>query len=270
MAKNTKKEPEKIAASTGSIDNRVYDKSNMENTDLSTDLSNTQLWVDDENKYKPVAIDNEKGRHFTFIVYEDSAPKDWIEQLNDTGLPFVISPYHDKDVNPDGSKKKAHWHIIVSYNNTTTYRSIKGLRSITHGPYPQIVKSVSGAYAYLTHKHNPEKYQYDSMEIKRFNGWEKTLETMEVSHIKNELITMCFVENIREYSELVAETIALGHDYLSVAVNNTVFFDSFIRSLRHNPIPAMLRFYNSLEDETLKEKIKEYLDIELGSVEPNE
>lgn len=39
-----------------------------------------------------------KGRNFAFLIYPDSAPDDWVEQLNaKIGLPMAISPLHDKD-----------------------------------------------------------------------------------------------------------------------------------------------------------------------------
>ena len=55
---------------------------------------------------------NVKKRNWAFVLYPESAPENWKEQLQLTGLPCVISPIHDKDVNPDGTPKKAHHHII--------------------------------------------------------------------------------------------------------------------------------------------------------------
>ena len=56
---------------------------------------------------------NVKKRNWAFFVWPDSAPEDWREQLQKTGLQCAVSPLHDKDVNEGtGEVKKAHWHVI--------------------------------------------------------------------------------------------------------------------------------------------------------------
>lgn len=54
----------------------------------------------------------DKARYFTFLLYPESVPEGWQEKLAEIGQPMAISPLHDKDVKPDGTLKKAHWHII--------------------------------------------------------------------------------------------------------------------------------------------------------------
>lgn len=44
---------------------------------------------------------NIKKRNWAFVLYPESAPADWREQLQKTGLQCAISPLHDKDMNPD-------------------------------------------------------------------------------------------------------------------------------------------------------------------------
>ena len=101
-----------------------------------------------------------KARYWWFVVYPESAPNDWIEKIQMTGLPFCISPLHDKDKNPDNTPKKAHYHVIVCYNGPTTYSNVKKtLTDILNAPHPQYLNAVKGAYRYLTHQDNPEKYQ---------------------------------------------------------------------------------------------------------------
>ena len=40
-----------------------------------------------------------KKRNWAFVVYPESAPSDWIEQLQQRGVVGAISPLHDKDLN---------------------------------------------------------------------------------------------------------------------------------------------------------------------------
>ena len=46
-----------------------------------------------------------RTRVYAILVYEDSAPDDWRERLTQEHVAALISPYHDKAVNPDGSQK---------------------------------------------------------------------------------------------------------------------------------------------------------------------
>lgn len=250
----TKKEPD-----VGTTDSISTDISSVSNSDNITETEKSQTFQQDADNYKQPVDDEKKGRHWLFIVYEDSAPEDWIEQLEATGISFAISPHHDKDVNPDGARKKPHYHVIVSYPNTTTYRNVKGLRTITKGPYPLPCGSVSGSYAYFTHKHNPEKYQYDSSEITRHNGWEKVLEASDVSHIMKELTLMCMIDDIREYSELIIQTMIMDGDYQQVAMSHTHFFDRFISSYRHAPERTLIRYYNIVDSDEEREMIAQRL-----------
>src|SRR5699024_11179639 len=54
---------------------------------------------------------DERTRNWTFVVYPESAPEDWREIIDDLHVPWIESPLHDKDVNPDGEIKKPHWHV---------------------------------------------------------------------------------------------------------------------------------------------------------------
>ncbi len=209
---------------------------NLKNQENSEDT--TQIYRSDGD-YQMTCKTTDRATHWTLIVYADSAPSDWIARLQGTGLPFVISPYHDRDVNPDGTKKKAHWHVIVSYDQAQRYSSVIGLRDITQGPYPAKVISVGSLYAYLNHKHNPEKYQY-SEQPKTYNGWTKVLENHEITHIKQEITKFIFSNVITEYSTLIAYYTYEEHtDYLQVIMNNTVYFDRVCGSLRYNPLRAL-------------------------------
>ena len=39
-----------------------------------------------------------KNRNWRFIVYLDSAPDNWLDELRSLHLPFAISPYHDNEI----------------------------------------------------------------------------------------------------------------------------------------------------------------------------
>ena len=50
-------------------------------------------------------MSKEKARYFTFLLYPESIPNDWIDNLELIGVPIAISPLHDKDLSDvEGTK----------------------------------------------------------------------------------------------------------------------------------------------------------------------
>ncbi len=102
-----------------------------------------------------------RTRNWIFILYEDSAPPNWREVLD--GVPWIESPWHDKDVNEDAehTPKKKHKHIMLCFEAVKTFEQVKEVTDALHAPIPQAVKSMVGQVRYFAHLDNPEKYQYD-------------------------------------------------------------------------------------------------------------
>ncbi len=117
---------------------------------------------------------NVKKRHWAFVLYPESAPSDWFEQLQQRGVVGAVSPLHDKDVNEDGNgtPKKAHYHVLLCYPGPQTFNAVKAITDDLGQPIPQAVESLGGYYRYLTHQDNPDKFQYDPKDIRRLGGFE--------------------------------------------------------------------------------------------------
>lgn len=240
MSRQKRRPDEPSANSSSSLNKESY--SNNSNANATKNQDNDRQ-------------DRLKGRHFSFIVYPESAPSNWIEELKKRGLAFVVSPLHDKDVNPDGTPKKAHYHVIVSWGNTTTYRAAKGLCVLLNCPQPQMLKSCNGMYRYLTHKDNPEKYQYREQPI-CYNGWLRPLDNADVANIKREIWQTVYVRDCQEYGELLMICEQLGPEYFEVASRNTLFFKAVCDGYRHNPIRTLQRRYETLTNEDDKKVIR--------------
>lgn len=193
----------------------------------------------DEQQEKAYKYAKTKKRYWTFVLYPESAPSDWREKLQLTGLEIAISPLHDKDINPDGEPKKPHYHIILCYNNTTTGQAVKAIVDSLNQPIPLPIDSVRGLYRYLTHKDNPEKFQYSAKDITTLNGFNITnfsdLSSGEISKIKLELVKFIRESGLVEYSDFIDFVVDLEKpDYFLIASTNTIFFDSYLRSKRHS------------------------------------
>lgn len=187
-----------------------------------------------------MAEKNVKKRNWAFILYPDSAPKDWREQLQKTGLQCAISPLHDKDVNPTGEPKKPHYHVILCYSGPTAYNVVKALTNGQLGQtVPQPLEQVRGMYRYLTHADNPEKAQYSKSDIGTINGFCISdfveLTRSEVTKLKREIQTFIRDNEILEYADLLdlladAESMS---DHYEVAANNTLLFTAYLSSRRY-------------------------------------
>lgn len=112
----------------------------------------------------------QRGRNWSVIVYPDSAPENWEDILKIE--PVAISPLHDMDVNADGERKKAHYHVVFSYRGNKSFEQIDEIARSLHSPVPQRVNSLTGAVRYLVHLDNPEKAQYETKDIKAYSGFD--------------------------------------------------------------------------------------------------
>ncbi len=180
-----------------------------------------------------------KGRNWAFVMYPESMPEDWFDRLQMTGLPFAISPLHDKDMNPTGECKKPHYHVICYYENSTTQKSVKELVcDLVNATLPIKLESMSGMYRYHIHIDNPEKYQYDDRDRIFINGFDRNkvdaLTYTEVSKLMMEIQQLIQKECILEYADLL--DILLDNDLFNmwdVARNNTLFLNTYISSRRY-------------------------------------
>lgn len=183
---------------------------------------------------------NVKKRNWAFVLYPESAPENWREQLALTGLQCAISPLHDRDVNPTGEPKKPHYHVILAYSGPTSYNVVKALTNGTLGQtIPQALEQIEGYYRYFTHKDNPEKAQYSASDIETINGFDIRnyidLTKSEVVRIKREIQAFIRDNRIYEYADLMDLLMDAGEemaDHYEVAANNTVFFDRYLSSRR--------------------------------------
>jgi len=185
---------------------------------------------------------NIKKRYWAMVLYPESAPSDWRDKLRETGIQCAISPLHDKDINPDNTPKKAHYHIILCYEGPTTYKNVCSLTDSLNQPIPQPLEQLRGYYRYLIHKDNPEKYQYDESMITTINGFDISnyldLTSTQVIAILKQITQFIDDNNITEYCELIKifRENEFYSQFLDIAINKTFFLNSYICSYRNKRI----------------------------------
>ena len=181
-----------------------------------------------------------KKRNWAFVLYPESAPENWKEIIQISGLVAAISPLHNKDTDPTGEPKKPHYHIILCYAGPTSYRVVNQFVNGKLGqPRPEPIEQVRGYYRYFTHKDNPEKAQYAEADIATINGFDIRdfieLTKSEVDAIRKQLTHLIIDEDIYEYSVFVDRTLKedAPQDWYGIASTNTIFFNNYITSRRH-------------------------------------
>ena len=175
-----------------------------------------------------------RTRNFATFVYPESAPENWQEILSDQFVPAFISPLHDMDTNPDGEIKKAHWHVLLTYDSTKTKEQAEALFALLGGVGCEVVQSIRGYARYLCHLDNPEKHQYPSDGVRTLCGADYIsaigLPTDKYKAIK-EMMEYVKQNNIFSYSELLDYCSNERFDWFRVLCDNgTVVIKEYLKS----------------------------------------
>ena len=182
---------------------------------------------------------DDRTRNWTMVVYPESAPENWREILDNLHVPYLVSPLHDKDVNPDGEVKKAHWHVVLVFENKKSYHQIKEIADKLNAPIPQKVESLRGMVRYLVHTDNPEKYQYSREDIENHgvDDINKYFETASSNRaILNAIIRYIRENNVTSFAKLSYYAIDNGKDdWLDCMANrNTMYLNAIITAQYHD------------------------------------
>ena len=70
----------------------------------------------------------QRSNKWAFLIYQDSAPENYLDILEELHIPYVLSPWHDKDVNKStGEIKKAHKHGALFFETLKSYSQVSDL-----------------------------------------------------------------------------------------------------------------------------------------------
>lgn len=131
-----------------------------------------------------------KTRKFQLLAYPESAPH-LIQTLKELQWDF-IGILHDKDKNKDGSIKKAHWHIYLSFVNACYNTSLSKQLNLPLNLIRKMEPSNEIKFlAYLTHYNSKDKFHYDDSEL--IYSDDKMLEL--VFNARNQLDTQIMSES---------------------------------------------------------------------------
>jgi len=180
-----------------------------------------------------------RTRVWTFILYPESAPENWIDILIDMHLEFVVSPLHDMDINPDGELKKPHWHVMLMFAGVKSYEQVKDITEKINGTIPERCHNAKAMVRYMAHLDNPDKAQYRVGDIKAYGGVDLQdllrPTSSERYEIIREMIDYVRKEHIIELQDLVDYAITDHYDdwFPLLCDSCTYVINQYIKSIRH-------------------------------------
>ena len=180
----------------------------------------------------------QRSNKWAFLFYQESAPEDYLNILEELHVPFILSPWHDKDVNRStGEFKKAHKHGAFFFDTLKSYSQVSDLISDKlNGPaHVEVVMSPKGMYDYFTHAENPEKTPYNVEDIESGAGFELDkflaennpnllLQVYEIMHDSN-------LKEFANFTDLIAQKYP---DLLFYVFDKSYFFKIYLDSKRYN------------------------------------
>lgn len=175
-----------------------------------------------------------RTRNFTTIVYPESAPENWIEILEQSFVPALVSPLHDSDLNPTGEKKKAHYHVVLLFENVKTQKQAKEFCETFGGVGCEKVNSVRGVARYLCHLDNPDKFRYNEHDIRQFGGVDyQSLTEMasDIDEAAEELLDFCEVNQITSFAK-IRRIVRTSHtEWASALRNRSIYISMVLKSM---------------------------------------
>lgn len=182
---------------------------------------------------------DKRSNKWAFLLYEESAPDNYLDILEEMHIPFVLSPWHDKDVNKEtGEIKKAHKHGALFFDSLKSYSQVSELLTskLNTPAHVEIVMSPKGMYDYFIHTENPEKTRYNIEDIESGCGFEldRFLINNNSDKFLSTVIDIIEEHNFTEFNSLVRYARKEDKMLLNLIVDKTYFFAKYLDSRRHS------------------------------------
>jgi len=165
-------------------------------------------------------------RNFATVVYPESEIENWRGILQDMCVPAFISPLHSLCEDPDGAKKKPHYHVLLMWDSVKTMTQAQDVAAKIGGVGCEIVQSLRGYARYLCHLDNPEKTQYEIDRVIALSGADYlTIIGLPSDKYKciGEMIDFCDDNLIISFSDLLRYARQHRYDWFRLLCDNSAF-----------------------------------------------
>lgn len=168
-------------------------------------------------------------RNWVFLIYEDSAPSNFLIYLDSLQVPCIISPLHNCDLNEDGTLKKAHYHCILSFEGKKSYNQVLSLVSPLGVNIVKSVNSLKASVQYFVHLNNKDKAKYSVNDIIVFNGFDYQQyfvnDNKSVLFSLQKLVLNNHVKNMNQLLSIIFDTFddVEASQYIDFIIKNSYF-----------------------------------------------
>ena len=180
-----------------------------------------------------------RSNKWAFLIYQESTPENYLDILEEIHIPFVLSPWHDKDINKEtGEFKKAHKHGVLFFESLKSYTQVSDLLTerLNTPSHVEVVMSPKGMYDYFIHAENPDKTLYNMDEIESGCGFD--LDQFLVSNNNDQFLSTVIdiieEHNFTEFNNLVRYARVENPSLLNLIIDKTYFFAKYLDSRRHS------------------------------------
>lgn len=197
----------------------------------------------------------QRSNKWTFLFYRESCPENYLKILEELHIPFILSPWHDQDIDyKTGETKKAHKHGAFFFDSLKSYSQVSDIISEKlNGPaHVEIVMSPTGLYDYFIHAENPDKTQYDIEDIETGCGFDldKFLIDTNSSAFTHQVVDIIEENDFTEFTELVRYARENNTALLGLIIERTFFFAKYLDSRRYSKsIKAMQQLEDNHNEE---------------------
>ena len=178
-------------------------------------------------------------RNWTIIIYPESAPENWRDILDEEHIEWIESPLHDKDINATGETKKEHYHILLLFGGVKSYDQVLEFVKSLNCPIPTRCHNAKALVRYMAHLDNPDKAQYNILDIKAHGGVD-VAELLRPSSSERYTIIKEMLEFVKEnciieFQDLIDYAYNLHFDdWFPLLCDNSAFIIvNYIKSCRH-------------------------------------
>lgn len=172
-----------------------------------------------------------KRKYWKCILYLDSLPDRWTNYLDELGVPMLLSPLHDRDMDDGGNVKKAHYHLLMEFDGPTPYS--QALELVSPLGVNLLKQSISRKRdeRYWCHLDSPGKAYYDPADLVCFGGYspkfledEYAADGISAIHDLVEDLGMIY------YADLANEIVERHPDLLTCFLRYPAHFNNFMYS----------------------------------------
>ncbi len=181
---------------------------------------------------------NKRSNKWAFLIYEESAPSNYRDILEQMHVPYILSPWHNQDIDHStGSIKKSHKHGALFFDSLKSYSQVSELlQHYLNAPsHVEVIMSPKGMFDYFIHASNPDKTPYDINDIESGCGFNlnQFLLDQGQDEVFNNIIDLIETQDFIEFQNLVMYARQHHPSYLKLIIQHTYFFAKYLDSRRH-------------------------------------